>query len=103
MLAPRVGRLQRRTGKVVDVVCDRERDATLEHVVYVGELTVHDSLATIPVIAIRNDIENVAQLTWDGVGMTDDSVNVRPGKDWLALPFHGQAQALPLINTLVAA
>lgn len=63
-----------------------EQDAAVERVVHTDELTVRDRAAAILVIVFGQHIEDVIQLTWDDVAVTDDVVTVRLGKTEFALP-----------------
>lgn len=63
-----------------------EQDAAVERVVHSDELTVRDRAAAILVIVFGQHIEDVIQLTWDDVAVTDDVVTVRLGKTEFALP-----------------
>lgn len=62
------------------------QDAAIERVVYTDELTVRDRAAAILVIVFAQQIEDVVELTWDDVTVTDDDVTVRLGKTEFALP-----------------
>jgi integrase len=61
------------------------QDAAAERV-YTDELTARDRAAAILVIVFGQHIEDVIQLTWDDVTVTDDVVIVRLGKTEFALP-----------------
>jgi integrase len=63
-----------------------EQDAAVERVVHTDELTARDRAAAILVIVFGQHIEDVIQLTWNDVTVTDDVVTVRPGKTGFALP-----------------
>ncbi len=63
-----------------------EQDAAVEHVVYTDELTARDRAAAILVIVFGQHIEDVIQLTWDDVTVTDDLVTVSLGETEFALP-----------------
>ena len=63
-----------------------EQDATVERVVHTDELTARDRAAAILVIVFGQRIEDVIQLTWNDVTVTDDVVTVRLGKTEFALP-----------------
>ncbi|MGK2874162.1 MAG: hypothetical protein ACSLEW_00765 [Nocardioides sp.] len=63
-----------------------EQDAAVERVVHGDELTVRDRAAAILVIVFGQHIEDVIQLTWDDVTVTDDVVTIRLGKTEFALP-----------------
>ena len=63
-----------------------EQDAAVERVVHGDELTVRDRAAAILVIVFGQHIEDVIQLTWDDVAVTDDVVTIRLGKTQFALP-----------------
>lgn len=63
-----------------------EQDAVVERVVHTDELTVRDRAAAILVIVFGQHIEDVVQLTWDDVTVTDDVVTIRLGKTEFALP-----------------
>lgn len=55
-------------------------------VVHTDELTARDRAAAILVIVFGQRIEDVIQLTWNDVTVTDDVVTVRLGKTEFALP-----------------
>jgi len=63
-----------------------EQDAAVERVVHTDELTARDRAAAILVIVFGQHIEDVIQLTWDDVNMTDEVVTIRLGKTKFALP-----------------
>lgn len=63
-----------------------EQDAAVERVVHTDELTVRDRAAAILVIVFGQHIEDVVELTWDDVTVTDDLVMIRLGKTEFALP-----------------
>ena len=63
-----------------------EQDAAVERVVHTDELTARDRAAAILVIVFGQHIEDVIQLTWNDVTITDDVVTVRLGKTEFALP-----------------
>ncbi len=63
-----------------------EQDAAVERVVHTDELTVRDRAAAILVIVFGQHIEDVIQLTWNDVTVTDDVVTVSLGKTEFALP-----------------
>ena len=63
-----------------------EQDAAVERVVHTDELTARDRAAAILVIVFGQHIEDVIQLTWNDVTVTDDVVTVRLGKTEFALP-----------------
>lgn len=63
-----------------------EQDAAVERVVHTDELNARDRAAAILVIVFGQHIEDVIQLTWDDVTVTDDVVKVRLGKTEFALP-----------------
>lgn len=63
-----------------------EQDAAVERVVHTDELTARDRAAAILVIVFGQRIEDVIQLTWNDVTVTDDVVTVRLGKTEFALP-----------------
>jgi hypothetical protein len=63
-----------------------EQDAAVERVVHTDELTVRDRAAAILVIVFGQHIEDVIQLTWADVTVTDDVVTVRLGRTEFALP-----------------
>ena len=54
--------------------------------VHTDELTARDRAAAILVIVFGQHIEDVIQLTWNDVTVTDDVVTVRLGKTEFALP-----------------
>ena len=54
--------------------------------VHTDELTARDRAAAILVIVFGQRIEDVIQLTWNDVTVTDDVVTVRLGKTEFALP-----------------
>src|SRR5262245_4969747 len=60
--------------------------AAVERVVHTDELTARDRAAAILVIVFGQHIEDVIQLTWDDVTVTDDVAIVRLGKTEFALP-----------------
>ncbi|MEV5961158.1 hypothetical protein AB0L70_05305 [Kribbella sp. NPDC051952] len=62
------------------------QDAAVERVVHTDELTARDRAAAILVIVFGQHIEDVIQLTWDDVTVTDDVGIVRLGKTEFALP-----------------
>ena len=70
-----------------------EQDAAVERVVHTDELTTRDRAAAILVIVFGQHIEDVIQLTWNDVTVTDDVVTVRLGKTEFALPPFGRAHA----------
>jgi hypothetical protein len=55
-------------------------------VVHTDELTARDRAAAILVVVFGQHIEDVIQLTWDDVTVTDEVVKVRLGKTEFALP-----------------
>lgn len=63
-----------------------EQDAAVERVVHTDELTVRDRAAAILVVVFGQHIEDVVQLTWNDVTVTDDVVTIRLGKTEFALP-----------------
>lgn len=63
-----------------------EQDAAVERVVYTDELSVRDRAAAILVIVFGQHIEDVVELSWDDVTVTDDVVTIRMGKTEFALP-----------------
>ena len=63
-----------------------EQDAAVERVVHTDELTARDRAAAILVIVFGQRIEDVIQLTWNDVTVTDNVVTVRLGKTEFALP-----------------
>jgi len=63
-----------------------EQDAAVERMVHTDELTVRDRAAAILVIVFGQHIEDVIQLTWDDVTVTDELVTIRLGKTEFALP-----------------
>lgn len=63
-----------------------EQDAAVERVAHTDELTVRDRAAAILVIVFGQHIEDVVQLTWADVTVTDEVVTVRLGKAEFALP-----------------
>jgi integrase len=71
---------------VLDAVIDgkSEQDAAVERVVHTDELTARDRAAVL-IIVFGQHIEDVIQLTWNDVTVTDDAVTVRPGKTEFAL------------------
>ena len=70
-----------------------EQDAAVERMVHTDELTARDRAAAILVIVFGQHIEDVIQLTWNDVTVTDDVVTVRLGKTEFALPPFGRAHA----------
>ena len=63
-----------------------EQDSAVERVVHTDELNIRDRAAAILVIVFGQHIEDVVQLTWDNVTVTDDVVTLRLGKTTFALP-----------------
>ena len=63
-----------------------EQDTAVERVVHTYELTARDRAAAILVIVFGQRIEDVIQLTWNDVTVTDNVVTVRLGKTEFALP-----------------
>lgn len=63
-----------------------EQDAAVERVVHTDELTARDRAAAILVLVFGQHIEDVIQLTWDDVTVTDDVVTISLGKTEFALP-----------------
>jgi integrase len=62
-----------------------EQDAAVERVVHTDELSVRDQAAAILVVVFGQHIEDVVQLTWDDVIVTDEVVTIRLGKTEFAL------------------
>ena len=58
----------------------------MECVVYSDTLSVRDRAAAILVVVFGQHIEDVIQLTWDDIAVTDELVTVRLGKTEFALP-----------------
>jgi integrase len=72
-----------------------EQDAAVERVVHTDELTVRDRAAAILVIVFGQHIEDVIQLTWNDVTVTDDVVTVSLGKTEFAGSSPSSALARP--------
>ncbi|MGC5627249.1 Fis family transcriptional regulator [Georgenia sp. Z1344] len=63
-----------------------EQDAAVDRVVHTDELTVRDRAAAILVLVFGQHIEDVVELTWDDVAVTNDLVTITLGTTEFALP-----------------
>lgn len=63
-----------------------DQDQAIHRVVHTGELTPRDRAAAILVIVFGQQIDDVVELTWDDVTVTEELVTVQVGAIEIALP-----------------